>query len=206
MDISQENMDMSFASSQNSTAYPLHPQSFQHGYFNYERQHPEGAQRRQVRIRNPHYITPGASHTPISYAHHHHSASHPYSQAITQVGGANQPSFSATPRRGPWRYMEVNDQWIPENDILQNTSNVYPSNTPSEDMLSDEFEGFEGDLVAEQERRDVERMQQQERHNIGYIPSRCIGRREINHPQHASSYSHTQTGLQCIRKSTSSKD
>jgi hypothetical protein len=98
--------------------------------------------------------------------------------------------------------MEVNDQWIPENDLLQNTSNVYPSNTPSEDMLSDEFDGFGGDLVAEQERRNLERMQQHERHNIGYMPSRCIARREINHPPQTSSYSHPTTALQCIREST----
>ena len=205
MDISQENMNMSFASSQNSNAYPVHPQSLQHGYFNYDRQRREGAERRQVRIRNPHYMTPGASGTPINYGHHHYSTNNPYSQAsaqVSSVGSVNQSSFSATPRRGPWRYMEVNDQWIPENDLLQNTSNVYPSNTPSEHMLSDEFEGFEEDLVAEQERRNLERMQQHDRQNIGYIPARCIGRREINHPPQTSSYGHTPTALQCIRKST----
>ena len=72
MNMSQEIMNMSFASSQNSHVYGLH-QNIQREYHNIspDRKHVLINNKRHVRIRNPRYVTPGVARPHKSPVRHH---------------------------------------------------------------------------------------------------------------------------------------
>ena len=140
MSMSQEIMNMSFASSQNSHVYGLH-QNIQREYHNIspDRKHLLINNKRHVRIRNPRYVTPGVARPHKSpVRHHNRNLLHMPTTLLEPMDCNASPSaFSATPRRGPWRYMEVNDQWVTPNGIDPNN---LLENQNTEDILSDEFD------------------------------------------------------------------
>ena len=143
MNISQEPMDISQDLDQ-PDEFPRHQQNIRtaNGYYDYTpERRMDVNRRRHVKIRNPHYITPGP---PISrpYAHHHyppgnHYGPSPQGLAMEHTG----QDISATPRRGPWRYLPV----LPRNPTVSN-HNIVPPPETSEDTLSDEFEESEVDM------------------------------------------------------------
>ena len=116
MDVSPEDMDMSIASSHNDIhMHPAQYSSRRRQLANFGTQYCEPNDKRLVRIRNPQYITPHTSRRQVNHVHQfdenyeYHVATSPSLRFNT----GNQSSVSATPRRGPWRYMEVNNQWNP---------------------------------------------------------------------------------------------
>ena len=131
---------MSIASSQNSHVYGLY-QNIQREYHDISpnRKHVSINNKRHVRIRNPRYVTPGVARPHKSpVRHHNRNHQHMPTTLLEPMDCNASPSaFSATPRRGPWRYMEVNDQWFTPNGIAPNNLLEHQN---TEDILSDEFD------------------------------------------------------------------
>ena len=129
----------------------MHPAQYpsrRRQFANLDRQYCEQNDRRLVRIRNPQYITPHTSRRQVNHVHQldenyeYHVATSPSLRFKT----GNQSSVSATPRRGPWRYMEVNNQWNPPDSHPHLNDNSFSSYIPSQDTLRDEFDGREFDM------------------------------------------------------------
>ena len=196
MDMPQENMDISLASSRHTNTGSVHQQNIRKGYLDYPPQRRVGDRRRHVKIRNPRCITPGAPRNPVSYAHHHYTGNNQYQPSVQQrpiIENVNQEA-SATPRRGPWRYMEV--VGFPHNIPSQNNHNIFHANTTSEDTLSDEFEESEVDMGVTTGRSNVVRLQQQEGQCDPFIPHRYINAGDMKRfPTTSSPYHQTKTAI-----------
>ena len=190
--MSQQDMDMSVASSNNSIhVYPTHYPSTEQQYVNLNGQYHGENNRRLVRIRNPQYETPNASMGVYNYVHPYndHNEYHVASSPSLRVKSGHQSSISATPRRGPWRYMEVNNQYIPPNSHPQISNNAFSSYVPSQDTLSDEFD--EEELDPEVSRRQtIEESIPNETEIQGYMPRRFTRTEEIDYDPLSSPPSH----------------
>ena len=181
MDVS-EDMDISLSQSGRSNISTAQQNENRPGYLDYSPQNRNYDRRRNVKIRNPHYSTPGVPRNHESFAHHHYTGNNMHQPSMhlePRVGNENTPPISATPLRGPWRYMEVN---FPQNNPIQNIYNSIPEYT-SEDTLSDEFDESDVDIRTPA-RSNIRRLQQGQR---GPLPTQSYNNAEDRETTNPSS-------------------
>ena len=190
-------MDVPITAHQNRVRiHPAEYPSRRRQYANMERQYLDRGDKRLVRIRNPEYVTPSApSMRVINYAHQYNDNSEYHeatSSSFRPPQSDNQSSISATPRRGPWRYMEVNNQWPQPDSHPQPSNSGFSSYVPSQDTLMDEFDGrdFELEVVR---RQNHEEEVQNEREIENYVARRYLRQEERNYEVFPSPDSYAYT-------------
>ena len=162
-----------------------------------ERQYHDKTNKRLVRIRNPEFVTPSASSMRvINYAHQYSGDNTEYHEATSSSfqphQSDNPSSISATPRRGPWRYMEVNNQWLQPDSHPQSSNSAFPSYVPSQDTLRDEFNGRDFDMgIARRQHHDEEIQNEREIEN--YFARRYLRQEERNYEEFPSPESYAYT-------------
>ena len=177
-------MDVPITSHQNRVRmHPAQYPSRRRQYAEVERQYHDKTDKRLVRIRNPEYVTPSSSSMRVINYAHQYSDNNEYHQATSPSfrppQSDNPSSISATPRRGPWRYMEVNNQWLQPDSHPQSTNGAFSSYVPSQETLRDEFDGRDFDLGVAR-RLNYEEEVQNEREIENYAARRYLRQEERN--------------------------